>query len=361
MADQGFKAGRSPVLSMYSYLKVVLRPCALMSLCSGALVFLCSCAPGYGAENGSPLFWPAPPAEMRISFVGSVYSPADFGIKPGFFKKLKGVILGEEKNVLNKPVALAVDNRGGVYVCDAGAPALHIFRKNGKKYKIITIINKEKLISPVGVAVSENGLIFVSDSELKKVFCLDIDGKFKFSISGADKFARPTGIVIVNKRLYVVDTLGAGILMFDLNGRLLSRFGDRGKGDGEFNYPTAISADNDGKLYVADTLNFRIQVFDKNNKFLYAFGKLGDSSGSFSRPKGVAVDSFGHIYTTDGLFDNIQIFNKEREFLLFLGESGQRDGEFWIPCGLAIDSGNYIYVADSYNQRIQIFRYVGKD
>jgi DNA-binding beta-propeller fold protein YncE len=315
----------------------------------------------YCAESESPLFWPAPPAEMRVSFVRSVYSPSDTGIKPGFFKKLKGVILGEEKNVLNKPIALALDSRGAIYVCDAGAPAVHIFRKKEKKYTRITAINKERLVSPVGVAVSDNGLIFISDSGLKKVFCLDSNGRFKFSINGANKILRPTGLVIVNKRLYVVDTLAHSILIFDLKGNFLSSFGSRGKGDGEFNYPTSISVDNEGKVYVVDTLNFRIQVFDENNKFLYAFGKLGDSSGSFSRPKGVAIDTLGHIYTTDGLFDNIQIFNKERELLLFLGESGHKDGEFWIPCGLAIDNENYIYVADSYNQRIQIFRYVGKD
>ncbi len=328
------------------------------------LFFVCFsliCGGGYCAEEESPLFWPPPPAEIKISFVKSVYSPDDLGIKAGFLKKLQVVFFGEEKNMLSKPMAVAVGEDGVLYICDAGEPAVHIYRKKEKRYKKITVIGKERLISPVGVAVAENGMIFIADSELKKVFCLDKEGKLKFIISPDEKFLRPTGLAVRKNKLYVVDTLAHSIFVFDLEGNFISRFGGRGKGDGEFNYPAYICADNEGKIYVADTLNFRIQVFDENNKFLYFFGKLGDSSGSFSRPKGVAVDSFGHIYVTDGMFDALQIFNKGRELLLFLGETGQEDGEFWIPSGIAADRENYIYVADAYNRRIQVFHYVGKD
>lgn len=325
------------------------------------ILFLASCAGGYCSEEESALFWPPPPAEMRISFIKSVYSPQDTGLKAGLFKKLKGMIVGEEKDILNKPIAVAVDSQKTIFICDPGRPALHIFKQKERQYKRITEINDEELISPVGVAATDNGLIFVSDSNLKKVFCLDRNGKFKFSVGQDKKFLRPTGVTVSKDRLYIVDTAAHNVLIFDLKGNFIGEFGKRGKGASEFNYPASIAADKEGKIYVVDALNFRIQVFGADNKFLYSIGKAGNSSGSFSRPKGVAVDSFGHIYTTDGMFDNLQIFNQEKEFLLSLGESGQKDGEFWIPSGIAIDKDNYIYVADSYNKRIQIFRYVGKE
>jgi len=298
---------------------------------------------------------------MRISFVKSVYSPQDIGIKAGLFKKLKRIITGEEKDLLNKPIAVAVDNQKTIFICDPGRPALYILRQKERQCRKITEINGEELISPVGITVSDNGFVFVSDSILKKVFCLDRDGRFKFSIGGDNKFLRPTGMTVSKGRLYVADTAAHSILMFDLNGNFIGEFGRRGKDPREFNYPASIAADKEGKIYVVDALNFRIQVFDADNKFLYSIGQAGDGSGSFSRPKGVAVDSFGHIYTTDGMFDNLQIFNQKKEFLLSLGESGQKAGEFWIPAGIAIDKDNYIYVADSYNRRIQVFRYVGKE
>jgi len=316
---------------------------------------------GYCADEGSPLFWPPPPAPIRVVFVKSIYFPDNAGIKAGFFKKLKGLIIGEEKDILNKPIAVAVDKQKTIYICDSGRPAVHIFMQKEKRYKKITTVNKEELLSPVGVAVSDNGLVFVADSGLRKVLCLDKEGRFNFTMGAAGAFLRPTGLAVVKDRLYVADTLAHSISVFDLKGNFITRFGARGRREGEFNYPTSIAADREGRIYVVDTLNFRIQVFDEASKYLYSIGQLGDSSGSFARPKGVGVDSLGHIYVTDALFDNMQIFNQKKEFLLSLGEAGHGSGEFWMPCGLATDSENCIYVADSYNQRIQVFRYVGKE
>lgn len=329
------------------------------------LIFLLlSCLPIHASDccaEESALFWPPPPAEMRIAFIKSIYSPRDIGIESGFFRKLKRIVIGDEEDVFNKPIAVAVDSQKRIYICDTGSPALHIFKQKEKKHKRIITINDEELISPVGVVAGDNGLVYLCDSKLKKVFCLDGEGKFKFYLGKVKKFLRPTGLAINRDRLYVVDTAAHRISIFDLNGNFISEFGNRGKGAEEFNYPTSLAIDKEGKIYVVDTLNFRIQVFDENNKFLYSIGQAGDSSGSFSRPKGIAIDSFGHIYTTDGMFDNFQIFNRNKDFLLSVGSCGQKDGEFWMPSGIAIDSDNYIYVADSYNQRIQVFRYVGKD
>ncbi len=326
-----------------------------------ALLFVIPGKKSFGLERESPLFWPPPPAEMRVTFVQSIYSPRDVGIKPTFFKRIKKFISGEERDLLSRPVAVAVDNQGTIYVCDPGVPAVHIFDQKKKQYKTISTVDRQALASPVGVAADPSGLIFISDSKLKKVFCLDKNNRLQFTLGEDNTFLRPTGLTLNDGRLYVVDTAAHCVVIYDLKGRLIGQFGKRGKKEGEFNYPTSITCDKNGNIYVTDTLNFRIQVFDKNNKFLYDIGQLGDSSGSFSRPKGVAVDSFGHVYSTDSLFDNVQIFSSKKEFLLSLGESGHKSGEFWIISGIAIDDKDYIYVADSYNQRLQIFRYIGKE
>src|SRR3989338_6072060 len=292
---------------------------------------------GACAEEEYSLFWPPPPAEIRIVFVKSIYSPKDAGIKPTFLKRIKKLITGEQSDALSRPISVAVDGEGAIYTCDPGIAAVHIFNQKEKQYKRISAIGDQTLISPVGVAVNKNGLIFVADSKLKKVFCLDKKGRFKFAVGGQDAFLRPTGLAAGKEKLYVVDTAAHRISIFDFEGRFLNAFGQRGKGPGEFNYPAAIALDEQNNIYVVDTLNFRIQVFDKENNFLYAIGGAGDGSGSFSRPKGVAVDSFGHIYSTDGLADNVQIFNQKAEFLLSLGEAGHKSGEFWIASGIAID------------------------
>lgn len=326
-------------------------------VCAGVL-FL---ARGVFAESESSLFWPAPPDEIRVGFVKSIYTAKDWGIKPTLFKKLKRLISGQENDAMALPTAIAVDRQGAVYVCDPGGSAVHVFDRVAKQYKKITRVGKQALVSPVGVAVDKAGSIFISDSKLGKVFCLTREGRMEYAVGGDQLFQRPTGLAVGDGRLFVVETAAHRVLIFDAAGHLLKSFGQRGKGPGEFNYPTAVALDKEGRVYVVDTLNFRIQVFDQEARFLYSVGGVGDGSGYFSRPKGVSVDSFGHIYVTDGLSDNVQIFSQKQEFLLSWGESGPKDGEFWIVSGIAVDEGNNIYVADSYNHRIQVFRYLGKD
>ncbi|MDO8663123.1 MAG: 6-bladed beta-propeller [Candidatus Omnitrophota bacterium] len=311
------------------------------------------------AQEEARIVWPAAPSRPRIAFVSSIYSAQDLGIKTGFFQKLKAIIFGTQREILNKPMAVAVDKERAIYVCDSGDASVKIFKPKEKLYQKITKINNEELIYPVGIAVADDGRVFISDSTLKKVFCLDKKARYKFTIGQDKRFLRPTGLAVASGRLYVVDTQAHKVIIFDLMGNFILEFGARGKGEGEFNYPTSIAIDNENKSYIADTMNCRAQVFDKNNKFLYSLGQAGNTSGSFSRPKAVALDSEGHIYVADGIFDNIQIFSQKREFLLSVGESGHKDGEFWIPSGIAIDEDNYIYVADAYNQRIQVFRYIG--
>ena len=172
---------------------------------------------------------------------------------------------------------------------------------------------------------------------------------------------RPTDLFIRGGKLFVVDAAAANVSIFDLKGQLLTRFGKKGKENGEFNFPTHLYVDSENRVYVTDSLNFRIQVFDATGAFLKKHRQRGDSSGHFSRPKGVAVDSHGHIYVADALFDNIQIFDLDEHFLMNFGVAGHQDGEFWLPTGMAIDEDDYIYVADSYNRRVSVYRYVGRD
>src|SRR5439155_10969607 len=150
---------------------------------------------------------------------------------------------------------------------------------------------KTRFASPVAVA-RRNGIFYVADSELGKVFAFGDDGKARFEI--ADPLKRPVGLAIANGALYVVDVQAHAVFIFGLDGKFRSSFGKRGIGPGEFNFLTCVAPDNHGHLLVSDTLNSRVQVFDLQGNFVSQFGSNGDTSGHFARPKGVAVDTEGH-------------------------------------------------------------------
>ena len=204
--------------------------------------------------------------------------------------------------------------------------------------------------------IKGRGLLF-SDSANDMIYLLDNKGNLKMFCK-QEILLRPTGIAYnkVSQELWVVESGGHRISIFNKDGALLRRVGERGTGPGQFNFPTHIDIDKDGKAYIVDAMNFRVQILSSEGNYLSSFGEQGDASGKFARPKGIAVDREGNIYVADALFNTIQIFNKEGAFLYYFGSKGSKNGEFIMPSGLEIDDIGYIYVSDSYNNRIQVFK-----
>ena len=81
------------------------------------------------------------------------------------------------------------------------------------------------------------------------------------------------------------------VYKFDSDGNFITKWGSKGHGDGEFNYPKGISVDSKGYVYVADAYNHRIQKFDSNGNFITKWGSKGTGDGEFNYPNGISVDS----------------------------------------------------------------------
>jgi DNA-binding beta-propeller fold protein YncE len=63
--------------------------------------------------------------------------------------------------------------------------------------------------------------------------------------------------------LFALDISGC-VYKIDSTGKILTKWGSSGSGDGEFNQPKAIAVDSKGNVYVLDTGNYRIQKFSPN-------------------------------------------------------------------------------------------------
>lgn len=316
-------------------------------------------APAWCVAEQPPLVWPPEPAKARIEHVREFSRAEDLGIARGFWDRVKDLLFGEPENRLVRPMAVAAGD-GAVYVADPGAQGIHRFDIPGGRYDLIAGPDGRALPSPVGVAWC-NGEVFATDSSLGQVFLIRPGAKTAEPMALADKLIQPTGIACdpVAGLIYVADTAAHRIKVFRRDGTLVSVIGRRGKGEGEFNFPTFLWRSPEGEIYVTDSLNFRIQVLDGQGHFVGMFGRLGAGSGEAVRQKGVATDSYGHVYVVDALFHAFQIFDESGRFLLGVGAQGAGRGEFWLPAGIFISGDNLIYVADSYNRRIQMFRYVG--
>lgn len=300
--------------------------------------------------------WPPTPNPLKVKYLGEIKR----------FRQSKhnlaSMIAGKsDAGEIIRPVAIAVGDDGRIAIADTKAKGVHLYIPAQKRYKLIYKAKNNILQSPIAVYFNKNLSLYVSDSQLRKVFVYDQNGEAISVLEGTldqNHFGRPTGLNINERanQIFVADTTQHQIHVFDSQHKYLFSFGDKGSAKSMFNLPTHITSDSKGRLLVTDTMNFRIQTYDPSRGFVSMFGHHGNGSGDFAMPKGVAVDRWGIIYVVDSLFDTIQLFDEKGTFLLAVGERGVDAGQFWLPSGIFINREDKMYVCDTYNKRIQVFQ-----
>lgn len=201
------------------------------------------------------------------------------------------------------------------------------------------------------------------------------------------QFDRPAGICFNTAlgHIIVADKDNHRVQVFDLNGRYLFKFGDKGSRVGYFCYPWDIdSCPRTHQIAVSDTRNRRVQLFTPYGQYLMHFGQPLDS------PRGVGFWGENKLVVSDFNKHRLLIFDKfarDSEHSSASSNSshssssppnpngprsigfgeGSGWGEFLRPQGLSI-SGNYVFCSDSRNNRIclynmstQVFEYITTD
>ncbi len=253
---------------------------------------------------------------------------------------------------LNKPIDVATDVAGTIYVTEDSADRVFRFSPSGAFLGEFGRFGsgEGQFRDPAGIATSPD-FIYVVDSGNNRVEQFDFTGTFiaewGFLGNDAGEFDDPYGIAIDPTGVYVTDRGNDRLQKFTLDGRFL--FSIRG-----FNSPSGV-ASNGSLIFVADTQNHRIQVFTIDGAFVNQWGSFGPSVGQFEFPTGVAVDASNHVYVTDSDNNRVQVFTASGAFLETFGMAGSGDGEFSLPQGITISPAQDVIVADTGNSRIQVF------
>jgi DNA-binding beta-propeller fold protein YncE len=322
-----------------------LLACALASRPAG---------PAPGVEGPA---WPAPPERPRIRWIESVASDRGAGARRSWLERIRVTVTGESPRRLEKPLAVCPLPEGGFLVSDPGVGAVYEAPARGGKLRVFA--SGGRLATPVGIARTKTGEIWVADADRGVIVRYGPRGEWRGEVGGG-LLVRPTGIACdaAGERVYVADAHAHRISVFDAAGAHLADLGRRGTGPGEFNFPTDVKVTPAGEIVVCDALNCRIQRLRPDGTPLAAFGRAGDARGDFGRPKGVAVDRDGNVYVVDTLYDVMQIFDAGGRLLLVVGGAGAGAGRFNLPAGVAIGADQRVYVADTANGRVQVFQYL---
>lgn len=333
-----------------------------MAMIATMVGFFAGCATQEQAKRR--YFWPNLPDTPRVEWLGAYQGQQDLAA-PSAFESFIGA---DEGAGLDKPLYIASDAAGKVYVGDVFQTAVFVFDFNKKH---VNMLGGEKALGllehPTGIDLDADGNIYVADNKKRKVFVFDKDERVLAALDLSKEMKSIGGLAVdkVRKRIIVADTQGHQVGIYSITGKLIHNFGKRGTGDGEFNFPLAVALDKEGNIVVCDAFNARIERFNPEGAFIGKFGERGDSPGNFSFIKGVAVDSEGHIYVTDGKANTVGIFSNKGEFLLSFGapfalEPGTKitPGGFLVPQGIYIDKNDGVFVVDQLNRRFQVMQYL---
>lgn len=307
------------------------------------------------------LVWPEPPDQPRLQLVDILES--QYFTEETTWEAIKRSLLGADPaSQMLQPSCVEIDTAGRVYVTDTGGGSVVVFDKVLEEIRHIGASGRGKLIAPFDVEMIADKL-FVSDSRLGTVQAYDSEGNLVLVLGNEGGVGRPTGIRYdpLSNRLYVVDTGMHNIRVYDAETwEFLFTIGQRGSGDGEFNFPTMIDVKN-GKLYVVDSMNFRVQILDQDGGFINKFSEAGDAPGYLYRPKGIAATPEGYLFVVDSSFNNFQVFDEEGNVYMFVGEGGSAPGYFSQPLGALYDDEGRLYIVDQRNHRVQVFKFLGGD
>jgi DNA-binding beta-propeller fold protein YncE len=206
-----------------------------------------------------------------------------------------------------------------------------------------------QLNEPNGVAVDENGNVWIADTWNNRIVEFFSDGRFQKAFADPDKpLFGPRGAVFSRGSLYVTDTGNKRVLRFDRDGRRIGEWGSDGNQPGQFVEPVGITADASGRIAVADTGNHRVQVFDPDGKFVREF-RVNGWKDFYTEPH-LAIGPSDSVLVTDSWGARCASYDANGNFTRSWATDGLR-----APTGIALDSFGRLYVTDRANNRVIVW------
>ena len=307
-----------------------------------------------------------------------------------------------------RPIAVTVDDRGNLYVTDAGAQKIRKIDPSG----IITTVagngrccdtgdgqaaTNADLTPPSSVAVDQAGDLYIADQANHRIRRVDrasgvivtVAGNGLRGYSGDGKKAvsaslsGPTSVAVgPDGSLYIADQGNHAIRKVDGRTTLISTVVFRYQvtvGQEKrptlvhLNAPTTVIVDGEGNLYISDTGNQRVLIVIAETGLIatiagtgtYGLGGEGVAAteSDLANPTGLALDEQGNLYIADT--DNHRIRRVEMKTgristvagdarLTQIGDGGPAtDAGLRDPLGIAINQDT-LYIADTGHHLIRM-------
>ena len=145
---------------------------------------------------------------------------------------------------LNRPRCVAVDSEGRLYAGDSSTREVYRFDDEGKPQPL----TNSSIGIPMGIAVTTDGGLLVSDLELHRIMRVSLAADKKPTVEKYAEVPAPTGIALDGEgRLWVVSRGPSPLWRVGLDGKVEKVIAERA-----FEFPNAVAIGKDGTAYIAD-------------------------------------------------------------------------------------------------------------
>lgn len=269
--------------------------------------------------------------------------------------------LGLGPSEFSYPRALTVDQDNRVFVVDKSA-RIQRFAPDGK-FETGWSMPERLAGKPVGIHMHSDGRLFVADTHYHRVMVFDADGKelarFGREGLGDGEFQLPTDVAVDARGFIYVSEYNGNDRVTQWSPKFeFVKVVCEGEIDGEVMVrPAGIDIDDEQTLWVADACNHRVLRFDLEGKLLSSWGEMGTGAGQLRYPYDIDCLEDGTILVCEFGNHRLQWFDKGGTSIKSWGKRGRRPGELWAPWGAVGGVDGRVYVVDSLNARIQILEH----
>lgn len=258
---------------------------------------------------------------------------------------------GVGPSLFDRPVAVAANSVGEVYVGDSRQSYIQRFSPDGR---LLGMCMNQGEAMALAVDPSTDR-VFASDPHGLgiQVYSRDLVHITGWNGAGWGGVGVAYGIAVgPTGDLFVAGGAGHTVARWTQDGSLIQRWPDPGPGPSQLQSAWGIGIGAAGFVYVADYAAHRVLKFTQEGNYV---GSLVSPNG-FGPTTNVCTDATGNILVADPYNDRVQEFAPDGTFLSAWGTSGQGPGEFGEPYGLAAFRSD-VFVGDAANSRIQKFGY----
>ncbi|XP_066268830.1 uncharacterized protein [Branchiostoma lanceolatum] len=236
---------------------------------------------------------------------------------------------GSETGQFDWPRGVAVSEEGEIFVADRGNQRIQVFTLQGTFVRQFpTVVSGGEKMEPSDVALDGEGNLWVVGWTYSADFAVQYNKQGralrKFDLQETGWYR---GVAVDTRRNHILITQTTGdlgntqgeVLVYSPDGTLVRTVEGnwrnlplRRRGMKRAHY---ITLDGGGNILVSDCDNHCVHVCNEDGQFLFQFGSEGSGEGQLNYPRGICTDRAGNIIVADSGNGCVEMFDKTGKFL----------------------------------------------